>query len=334
MKRYGYILSLIFTLTCGSVYAHQDFWCTEDFGNVKVRIKTGFKYEEIQKVFLFGQLAKQLAQQLNYSEQIFLDFNHYYVGNCEPDYFISYDKGEIQYNWHGANKGKDILKEKSIVIRQVARQFDALTTLKLLEYAILNIRDIKSSQKEIEYEKNYCQWIINSIDTTFIKAILKEPNSNQINNALSLKIERPYKDYISYYLQHNKYTVFFKGTFEKKDTTALITLDNVYQFHDNRNCLVFDTDTSFYYINGFGKKVSERHIIQNTNDFYQPYSINYIGNEKLSIHFRYSPKEVDPEDAKRWIFEKERTLIYLMDKDILIRDLDEFINSKTPNNKE
>jgi hypothetical protein len=309
----------------------------EDFGNVKVRIKTGFKYEEIQKVFLFGQLAKELAQQLNYSEQIFLDFNHYYVGNCEPDYFISFDKGKIQYTWHGADKEKDFLKEKSIVVRQVARQFDAQTTLKLLEYAILNIRDVKFSQKEIEYQKNYCQWRINSIDTNLIKKILNEPNSDQINKIISLKIERPYNDYVSYYLQNNKYTVFFKylygGDLQTTDT-ALITLDNVYQFYEGRKSLVFDTDTSFYYIDGFDKKVSERHIIQNTNDYYQPYRINYIGNEKLSIHFRYYPKEVDPEDAKRYIFEKERTLIYLMGKDILIQNLDELINNKNNNQNE
>jgi hypothetical protein len=241
---------LIFTF--GNSYAHQDFWIIKDFGNVKVRIKTGYRYEEIQKVFLFGQLAEQLAKQLNYSEQIFLDFNHYSVGNCEPVYFISYDNGEIQYTWHGAPKGEKILKKKSIVIRQVAKRFDAQTTLKLLEYAILNIRDIKSSQKEI----NYRQQNINSIDTAFIKKILSEPNSNQINNGLNLKIEKeievPFDSYVSYYLQNNKYTVFFRSTFHKIDT-ALITLDNVYQFYEGRKSLVFDTDTSFYYISVFYK---------------------------------------------------------------------------------
>jgi len=89
MKRYGYILTLILTLTWGSVYAHQDFWITQDYGNIKVRIETGFKYEEIYKVFLFGQLAEQFAKQLNYSGSIFLDFSHHYTGNITPDYFIS-----------------------------------------------------------------------------------------------------------------------------------------------------------------------------------------------------------------------------------------------------
>jgi hypothetical protein len=149
MKRYGYILTLILTLTCESVFAHQDFWITQDYGNVKVRIKTGYKYEEIYKVFLFGQLAEQFAKQLNYSGNIFLDFSHHYTGDITPDYFISYDKGNGGYTHK--EKGKDLLKKTSIVVRQVARQFDAQTTLKLLEYAILNIENIKSSQTEIEY---------------------------------------------------------------------------------------------------------------------------------------------------------------------------------------
>jgi hypothetical protein len=327
MKRYGYILTLIFTLTCGSVYAHQDFWMTEDFGNVKVRIKTGYKYEEIQKVFLFGQLAKQLAEQLNYSEQIFLDFNHYYVGNCEPDYFISFDKGKIQYTWHGADKEKDFLKKKSIVVRQVARQFDTQTTLKLLEYAILNIRDIKSSQKEMEYHKNYCQWRINSIDTNLIKKILNEPNSNQIVKALDLKIERKGINSILYYLQNNKYSVVLRDN--RKGDTVLVTLDNIYQIYDNLHVVIFDTDSSFYYVDDFRKKLSERHVIQNMYGFYEPYFINPIGGNKLSIFYRFDTKpEFDARFNDIVSRNVRRTSIYFVDKDILIQDLDEIINEK------
>ncbi len=333
MKQYRYILTLILILTFGNTFAHSDFYIVKDFENVKVRIKTGYKYEEIEKVFLIGQLADSFAIQLNYSEPIFLDFNHYYVGNCEPNYFISYDRGKIQNTWSGVSKEDDFLKDKSIVVRQVARQFDSQTTLKLLEYAIINIKKIKSSQNELIYNKNYCQWRINSIDTTLIKGILNEPNSNQINNILSLKIERPFNDFVSYYLQNNKYTVFFSGFHTTKDT-ALIILDNVYQFYENRKSLIFDTDTSFYYIDGFAKKVSRRHVIQNTNGNYRPYGINYIGNEKFSIHFRYYPKENDPENAEKFVFEKERTLIYLMEKDVLIQNLDELLKNHIPKQSE
>ena len=338
MKRYGYLLTLILTLICGNVYAHQDFWITQNYGNVKVRIKTGYKYEEIYKVFLFGQLAEQFAKQLNYSGNIFLDFSHYYTGEVNPDYFISYDKGNGGYNHK--EKGKDLLKKKSIVIRQVARQFDAQTTLKLLEYAILNIEYIKTSQTEIEYKKNYRWWTINSIDTNVIKKLLNEPNSTQLNNALNFKFERMVDNKwgISYYLHNNKYT-FFSREWKQTDNkwgqkdTDLITLDNIYdlKIFNNYSAIVFDTDSSFYFMrNGFCKQVSDKHVIQNMHGFYEPYSVNYIGGDKLSIFYRYNSKpEFDAElnDTIRR-FNVPRTSIYLYDKDILIQDLDELINDK------
>lgn len=145
MKLQKHLCLLIIVLIATHVHAHTDFWRTKDFGNVKVRIKTGFEYEEINKVFIFGKLAEQFSKQLNYTDNIFLDFNHHYTGNCDPDFFISYDNGTVRKSWNNEPIEKDTLSNKSIVIRQVARQFDAENTLKLLEFAIKNIDLIKSS---------------------------------------------------------------------------------------------------------------------------------------------------------------------------------------------
>src|SRR5690606_6553239 len=102
-------------------------------------------------------LAEKLSKELNYSDPIFLDFNHHYTGDCYPTYFVSYDKGKIEYTWESGSKEKDYLKSNSIVLRQVSRQFDVIATLRLLEYSIKNISTIKSTQKQIEYNQNYCQ---------------------------------------------------------------------------------------------------------------------------------------------------------------------------------
>lgn len=324
MKRHKQILTLILVLTFGTVFAHQDFWMTKDFGNVKVRIKTGFEYEEINKVFIIGQLAEQFARQLNYNDKIFLDFNHHYTGNCEPDYFISFDKGKIEYSWSGADKEKDFLKEKSIVVKQVSRQFDAETTLKLVEYAIQNIGQIKSSQKEISYNKNYCQWIINSIDTTLVKTILVEPVSNQVGTALTLKIEKSEKEFkygLSYFFKDNKYSIFSRE-YNKNDHT-LLTLDNIYDLKKigSSSMIIFDTDSTFYYVNQYQKKVSKRNIINNKHDYYRPYKIEFIGGNKISINFYYYSKEEGRQP-------KDRTLIYLIEEDELIQDLDKLIEKR------
>jgi hypothetical protein len=141
-----------------------------------------------------------------------------------------------------------------------------------------------------------------------------------------LKIERKGINRISYYLQNNKYSVVLKDN--RKGDTVLVTLDNIYQFYDNLHVVIFDTDSSFYYVSDFRKKLSERHVIQNMYGFYEPYFINHIGGNKLSIFYRYDTK---PEfDAKfNDIVSRHnipRTSIYLFDKDILIQNLDELIN--------
>jgi hypothetical protein len=168
MKRHIYIFTIFLSLTLETTLAHQDFFVRERFGNVKVQIKTGFNYEEIQKVLIIAELVKNLLEELNYSDTVFLDFNHFYIDYCIPDYFISYDNGNIIQNWRNDNTKKN-LKEKSIVVRQVSRTFNILTTLRLVEYAIQKFPEIELKQKSIVYNKNFCDWTINTIDTSEIK---------------------------------------------------------------------------------------------------------------------------------------------------------------------
>ncbi|WP_438966702.1 hypothetical protein [Flavobacterium sp.] len=325
MKHSKYILTLILVLTFGTVFAHQDFWVTKDFGKIKVRIKTGFDYEEINKVFIYGELVEKLASQLNYKGPIFLDFNHHYTGDCEPDYFISFDKGEIEYTWSGAEKQKPFLPKKSIVIRQVSRQFDSRTTLELVEFAIKNLPEIKSKQKQIEYNKNYCQWRVQTIDTLKIKGIFQDSLSKEVKVVMSKRIERPEKDFkygISYYYQDGRYTLFLRDY--NKEDIDIKTIDNIYDFQKigSYSAIIFDTDSSFYFASQYGQnKVSNRNMVENTFDYYRPYKIENIGGDKLSIYFSYYSKELGLQP-------KERTLIYLTDKDKLIQDLDKLIKEE------
>lgn len=322
MKPHRYILTIILTFTFGSVFAHQDFWTSVDYGNVKVRVETGFDYEEINKAFIIGQLAEKLSKELNYTEPIFLDFNHHYTEDCNPTYFISYDKGQIEYTWVGASKAQDILKSNSIVLRQVSHKFNVIATLSLLEYSINNISSIKASQKQIEYNQNYCRWKINTIDTTLIKEQLQKISSGLLNNILKSKIERPDTDFkygISYYWQDNKFHLFLRD-FDKPDTT-IASIDNIYNIKKfgSSSAIVFDTDSSFYYISQYGSTiVSKRQVINNTYDYFMPFKIEDIGGDKLSIFFFYYTEEAGLQP-------KERTLLYLTQKDILIQDLDKLI---------
>jgi len=325
MKQRKHILTFILVLIFGSTFAHYDCATTKNFGNVIVRTCWS-DVERMYKLHLLGRLAEEFAKQLNYSDTIFLDFG--YLNPMDKNtYFISYDKGTVYY--YGIRTyTKDFLKEDAIVIRQFAKQLDAQTTLKLLEYAILNIQKIKSSQKIAKYTYKGQNWTITSIDTKRTKQILNKPNTTLINNALKLKFERETENFdygISYYLQNNKYTIFLRTT--NKDTN-LITLDNIYRWEKiGTHSIIFDTDSSFHFIyqsynnaiNDFEIRVSKRQIIQNL--FYRNRfkDIQHIGENKYAICIL----ELHNDGTT-----KERTSIYLIDEDELIQDLDELIKNK------
>jgi len=324
MRRFK-LLTLLFILTSNIAFGHQDFWMTKDFGNVKVRIKTGFQYEEIKKSWIIGELANRLCQQLDYTKPVFIDFNHYYVGNCEPDYFLSFDDGSIIQTWDN-DKPKPFLKESSLVIREVSRQFTPSITLRLLEYAIANADKIKSTQKSIEYNQNYCQWKIKTIDTLEVKQIATGNISEIVNKTLLTRVYRQEdeksKPDISYFFQNNKYHIFY-NEYKVKDS-VLLTVDNIYQFKSisfNEN-IVFDTDSSFYFVQGVNNPhSSKRKIIEKTYDNYRPFEISTVGSYKVTFSFWY----YDKTEGKQ---PKERNVLYKSDTDELLQDLDKKIEGK------
>ena len=342
MKRYICILIVLLNLTFEKVFAHEDWYYNESFGNVKTSILTGFKYEEINKVAIFGQLAEKMSKELNYSGLILLDFNHTYTRNIQPDFFISFDS--ISY-WD--ENSKKWLIEQGIVIRQFAKHFQAQTTLKLLEYAISNPKNIESTQRQVEY-KNHYNFKIISIDTLIIEKILSTPNSKLLNNILQQRIDRPEEDFkhggISYYWQNNNYYVFVKYMWWNKEEQSfyypeyvLFDIENVYDFHRFKNwsAVIFDTDSSFYSIKQsalvrFGDgtsiqehkpQVSQRHVIENTFGYYRPFKVENIGGDKVSINFQYYSS------GGGWQ-PRERILIYLVEEDELIQDLDELLKKR------
>lgn len=336
MKRFIYILSLIaiIIISLTPVYSHSDFWVKREYGNVLTRFKTGFNYEEISKALIIGKLAERLSNGLNYSGKIFLDFKHHYTNECEPAYFISYDKGGIEFDGDSDDKEKDYLDSNALVIRQINKKFDVITTLKLVEYSILNLSMIKKHQKSIVYNKNYCLWKINSIDTSLIKLHLNNPNSELVNNLFKVKVERPddnFKYGFSYYWQENKFHLFFRDIYDNDKT--LLSIDNVYDFRefDGISVIIFDSDSSFFYINQNNRfKLSQKHVIKETHNFYMPFKIENIGGEKISIFFWYFREAIESGSNG---LTTNRTLIYLTDKDELIQDLDEVINNYK-NNKD
>ncbi len=303
-----------------------------DFGNIQTRIKTGYDFEQINIVKMIGKLSNQLSEELNYRGPIFLDFNHAYIGDIKPDYFISYGKGQIKYTWTN-DKQKSPLKRNGIVIRQVSHEFDIEATLKLVEYSISNINAIKKGQNEITYEQNYCQWKIRSIDTLEIQSILNYGLSEEINRILARKTYLNNPDWnfgVDYFYQNQQFHFLVKAYNGVKDTVALST-KSIFQIVeiDSGTEIVFDSDSTFYCIGWRGNErvISKRHTLKLVKGNFQTYKVKNIGDDLVSIHMsRYKSEEEQQQNDGSFYFEK--TSLYDIQEDKLIDDIKEVIEGK------
>lgn len=320
------LLFIFISFISVSSFAHRDFYVIRDYGNIKVRIVTGYKYEEINKVLIIAQLAEKLSKELNFKEQLFLDFRHNYTDrdNLETDYFLSFDKGEFRYlDSDSDNPG--IFDKKVIVLRQAGKKFDILSTLKLIEYSINNQPFIEKQQKTINYQKLYNRWELKSVDKYVLQKVIEQENSTLVNSIITNKIYRPKRlgndekefEYgVSYYWQNNKYHLFSRDIGEDIE---IATLDEICYFYElDLVYVVFNSNNSFYHIyNGIvgHPSISEKQIMVDVEDNYRPYYVNNIGGTDISIYL--------------WNYKSDRTLIYLAHKNILIQDLDKSVNKET-----
>jgi hypothetical protein len=351
------IITIGLTINCGQTFAHENTIVVKHFGNVKVRVETAWRDEGINKMAIWGQLAEKLCKELNYTDSVFLHF-----GYCIPDYLVSFDKGRIESmlkmrrmpfpggpSTEYTPEPVEFLKEDAIVIRQLtdANGFQAQTTLKLLEYAILNLNHIKTTQTFVEVDINYCKNRFISIDLLEIKKILNTPNSDIVNNVLNQKVYRPEQDFsygISYYWQNNRYFVFQKSFFNNQES-VITDFENIYDVKKigMLSALIFDSDSSYYYVlqSGsvhFGRggtggqqgnpQLSQRQVIEDRKGN-RPFTVTDIGGGKIAISFSFWDEWKEDENSEySMVGDRVRTLLYLTKEDRLIQDLDKLLKNQ------
>ncbi len=291
MRRHKYFFTILLSLTIGTSFAHKDFFVHQEYGNVKVSIKTGYKYEEIQKAFMIGELTKNLLKELKYADTVFLDFNHAYTNYCKPDFFISYDNGSIIYNSFRENSEINS-KRKWLVVRQVSKTFDIISTLILVEFAVRNRSEVELKQKPMAYSENFCDWTVNSIDVSEIMNQLSKPISKKLKKVLKNITVRPETEKldstnsrITYYFRNNKFNIALING--KRLEKPILELDNIYDFRriDNSSAIVFDTDHSFYFTSTNKHQISKRHVINNMSLFYSPFELKFKETNKIIMLF-------------------------------------------------
>lgn len=286
-----FFLLLLAMLNTVCLYAHQDFNIIKDYGNIKVRIQTGYDYEEVNKIEIIGQLADRLANELEFEQQVFLDFIHMYTEvTRETLYFVSFDDGTFYNNDNLENE--KLFDNDILVIRQFGNLFNIEKTLKLLEYSLKNENEIKREQKKVIYKTQHLDLELNSIEKSHIEKIKKSENSKEFQSLLQLKTYRPDDKFVfgfTYYWQNGKFKIVKIGS--DKSENILFELDNLYEFRLVGNCtFIFPTKNEFITVNyshnkSYQKMVSELLKIEGGENNYRPYKIEFIGGNKFSIYF-------------------------------------------------
>lgn len=309
--------------------SHQDSWHVMTFDNVRVRIKTGLECEEIKKSFIIGELAAKLAKELNYKKPILLSFHHNYIVLKESEdydyYSIKIGKGKYDKRYSKRFDKRFALKKNGIVISQRDDFFEAGKTLQLLEYAIENVGKLKQS---VPASRKLQIPIIASIDSiSYLKnvPILKKQPSDRVTTFLQTKVYA-YNGTLNYYYKEDSFH-FVK--IEGKDTSDLIQLKNVVLTRRN---IVFDTDTSFYYLD---KQVSDRHTVNLRRDEDQEklrYRVNEfkmrLNVEKLDsdlFGFSYPVRKVSVKSGRSYNTFENCYSIYFARKDYFAQDIEHLL---------
>ena len=320
MRKIKILLTFLF---CNQLlFAHSDFSQFKQYNNVITRVISGFDFEEVHKVKIIGQMARDLCDSLNYTEPIIIDFKHAYTSPIKSTYFLGVD------NWDDNQNLKSFrFVDRNIVITEHGYSFNFEKTLKLVEYAISNKREIIKNQKRIETEVRYSKFDLKTISIKITEAIVESKTSLLINTILSNKyyrekdIKRPYiKCYWSEGVYH-----FEARRFDKPDTLIFRT-QSIYsaQFFDE-SAFIYTTDSNVVFINGLSPFTSKQHLIENKSQIFKYRPIKFVRINRYNYACSQGYYDSNAKTRKESFKLRSRTLYYQVEKDRLIQNLEAII---------
>lgn len=257
------LIILLFLTTGTYCYAHKDQVILETYGNVKIYMKTGFDYSEINKIKIIGKLSEKISNQLKYRDTIMIEYLHDYTKQYLDDlYMLEYNNSNNKLIF-GINSNYTIKSnETGLAVRVYAKKINIVDILKLVEFTIINkekannhlvIKKIKFKNKIYEYEEGLREEVkthINSIATNdnLIKKIISE-NSELIKTIISDKIEVEKQTHFGseIYWQNNKFIFEYKFGIHDPNVIVFEIKDFYYCVEPNPNDLfIFINENSFF----------------------------------------------------------------------------------------
>jgi hypothetical protein len=246
------ILFLISTIGIASV--HKDMEVYETYGNIKVFLRTGFHYSEVEKIKVIGKLSEKLSLKLSHKDTIFIEYIQDYTDIYSKDIYTF----ENNTNWSFNNGLRSDFKPKKIKpgisIRINANKIKIVDVLCLVEYAILNHKNLP---EKLVNQKVIDRWGDNDQELEFKIKSVSDELLNQIFSQKSelvqeLISERTYINKVELigietYWMNDKFTFEYK--FHDEPIVKLIDVTDYYYYLElgYKSLLIFINENKFYY---------------------------------------------------------------------------------------
>jgi hypothetical protein len=277
------LLFFIYLLTFSFSFANENVTIKKIYGNVNSITSTYNYVEKINETLIIGQYVEILSKKLSYTDKIYLYF-----------FEEQFEKPFIKAWIPSKNDNSDNLDGINIMFKM--KEFDVKGCLNVIENVLL--------------QKGNLGKLDDSLEQVYIRSL-----SGGLNSILETKIYRPKEvnelkrlGCFNYYYQNGFY--HFINTNEKYEKEIII-VDKIVDFQTlvKNILIVFINKDEFKIVKS--KSEIKTLNIKNPDDFYIPHKISLIGNNKILIEFSFYSKM------------KNRVMVYFIDKDKLIQDIDE-----------
>jgi len=281
------ILALLISINC---FAHKDKVIGKTYGNVKIFMKTGFDYSDIDKIQIVGQLSEKLSNRLHYKDTILIEYIQDYTNKYDNDLYLL-EFNNSNYKIIGGIKSEYTIKSNNsgLSVRIYADRINVLDILKLVEFTITNKEKTNSylTKKAIGFN-GYDEQSLNSIatDDKIIEEIFSSESElikKLINERILVKEQDNYG--IEIYWTNDKFIFEYNHIHSDKQEFVFELKDYFYHKYLNVNdILIFVDKNSFYYLDGTDDKKKE--LIKMDNKSYSPLMIMDYGNKVLFHPYR------------------------------------------------
>jgi hypothetical protein len=284
------ILGAVLTLQAFSTKGPYFF--SSKSGNVETQIVINdISSFEIEKTALVGKICDFYIQNSEFKNvPVYIFYLCSPCGSTENSkYFLSYDRGDFQLKGSNNNKNKKLLPSDGIIIRICSNNINPRQIVKLLEFGLDNIHEIKKNQKKIS--QGYWRW--NSIDSLTINSII---NSSIISNKITTVLESNYAilsnlTNLNVVWCNEQYQVCDKNNQEFLNTNNLSLIIKL----DSINSLIFDSPKSFFFVNSFTKIVSQKQALIDNNDCFRAIAIK-TNSEIFITNYSYHNSLINVQD--------------------------------------